>query len=434
MRALAGARPKPGDCGVKSDHQLTFVWSDELEQDPSVTLQRVLAAWPGPRGAPEVRRVSLGVWFSELIEGAPAVSGAAPALVVCDPGEPRGMARALVDRMHQLQIPGVLLRKGREDADHLAGAGVLVEAPDVDPVRLAAMLYALGERQPVVESLRSELRVLNAYQSGVRDEMDRVHDELHLAALIQRDLLPAELPRRAGVEFAVMFRPASYVSGDIYDVVEMDRGRIAFLLADAVGHGVPAALLTMVISRALRAPRPRFDPADALSTLNNDMVRMQRGRSRFATAVCGVIDPSTREVTLCVAGHPAPLRIFEGEMVPIDTGGPLLGVFESEAFESETFTMREGETLLLYSDGFETAFPGEDKGDVGAQKRLQLSAYLDELRRLPWPGAGSEEPLAGAIEALGARLDSQPGSLRQLDDLTALGIRARGVGSGRVAA
>lgn len=421
---------------MKSDHHLTFVWAEDAEGDAASLLQDVLEAWPGctaGQGAPEVRRVALDTWFSELIEGEPAGARAAPALVVCGPEEPRGMARALVDRMHQLQIPGVLLRPGRDDVDHLAGSGVLVEPLDAAPTKLAAMLYALGERQPLVEALRSELRVLSAYQSGVRDEMDRVHDELHLAALIQRDLLPAELPRRAGVEFAVMFRPASYVSGDIYDVVEVDGGRIAFLLADAVGHGVPAALLTMVISRALRAPRPRFDPADAVQTLNNDMVRMQRGRSRFATAVCGVIDPRTHEVTLCVAGHPAPLRMFEGEMTPIDTGGPLLGVFESEAFESETFTMRDGETLLLYSDGFETAFPGEDAGDVNAQKRLQLSAYLDELRRLPWPGT-SEAPLSGAIDALGVRVDSQPGSLRQMDDLTALGLRVRAVGKGRAAA
>lgn len=420
---------------MKSDHKLTFVFADELEHEPAATLQRVLAAWPGDT-PPQVRQVGLDVWFSELIEGEPAGTRAAPALVVCSASEPRGMARALVDRMHQLQIPGVLLRPagaGGSQAEHLAGSGVIVQPPDADPARLAAMLYALGERQTVVESLRSELRVLSAYQSGVRDEMDRVHDELHLAALIQRDLLPAELPRRSGVEFAVMFRPASYVSGDIYDVVEVDGGRIAFLLADAVGHGVPAALLTMVISRALRAPRARFDPAEAVQALNNDMVRMQRGRSRFATAVCGVLDSATRDVTLCVAGHPSPLRIFEGEMTPIDTGGPLLGVFEGEVFEQETFTMRIGETLLLYSDGFETAFPGPDTGDVGQQKRLQLSAYLDELRRLPWPGT-SDAPLSGAIETLGARLDAQPGSLRQLDDLTALGILARAVGESRAAA
>src|SRR5690606_17933908 len=110
---------------VKSDHQLTFVWADleatELEQDPATVLERVLAAWPGAE-PPQVRRVALDVWFSELIEGEPAGTRAAPALVVCSDSEPRGLARALVDRMHQLQIPGVLLRPGCAEAEHLAGS------------------------------------------------------------------------------------------------------------------------------------------------------------------------------------------------------------------------------------------------------------------------------------------------------------------------
>ncbi len=417
---------------VKSDHLLTFAVSDTLPEPPEGLLERTLSAWPG--SPPRVRRVALAVWFSELLEGESAGSSVGPALVVFGPGDARGVVRAMVDRMHQLHVPGVLLCEASEGAAELGGSGVLIEPFDVEPGKLATMLYAFAERQPALEAMRSELRVLSAYQTGVRDEMDRVHDELHLAAVIQRDLLPAELPRAEGLEFAVMFRPASYVSGDIYDVMMVDGGRIAFLLADAVGHGVPAALLTMVISRALRAPRARFDPAEAIGTLNSDMVRMQRGRSRFATAVCGVIDPATREVTLCVAGHPAPLRILGGQMTPIETGGPLLGVFEGEPFESETFTMREGETLLLYSDGFETAFPGEEASGSDADRRLKLAAYMDEFARLPWPGTEGERPLSRAIEQLGVRLDSQPGSLRQLDDLTALGIAVRAAAAERAAA
>src|SRR5690606_23311862 len=99
---------RAGISRVKSDHHLTFVWAEDAEGDPASLLQDVLDAWPGctaGQGAPEVRRVALDAWFSELIEGEPAGTRAAPALVVCGAEEPRGMARALVDRMHQLQIP-----------------------------------------------------------------------------------------------------------------------------------------------------------------------------------------------------------------------------------------------------------------------------------------------------------------------------------------
>ncbi|MFG0286418.1 MAG: PP2C family protein-serine/threonine phosphatase [Phycisphaerales bacterium JB039] len=417
---------------MKSDHVLTFACSSALPEAPDSVLEQVVAAWPGP--APRIERTALDAWFSELLEREQSRPVGGPALVVFGPGDSRAGVRALVDRMHDLHIPGVLMLDGAEAglAD-LGGAGVLVEPVDAEPRRIAAMLYALAERQRAVEQLRSEVRILSSYQSGVQTEMDRVHDELHLAAAIQRDLLPPKLPQLDGLEFGVMFRPASYVSGDFYDIVEVDGGRIAFLLADAVGHGVPAALLTMVISRVLRTHRAHFDPARAIEALNGDMVRMQRGRSRFATAVCGVIDPKTRQVTLCVAGHPAPRRRVAGGVTPRDTGGPLLGVFEGEVFESVTFTMGDGETLLLFSDGFETAFPGDESAGT-EQRRLQLSAYMDELAQLPWPGGDADRSLAGAIEELGVRLDAQPGSLRPLDDLTIRSIAARPAAARRAAA
>src|SRR5690606_33668702 len=134
---------------------------------------------------------------------------------------------------------------------------------------------------------------------------------------------------------------------------------------------VPAALLTMVISRSLRSALAAGEPGrplragEVLARINDDLVRGQRGGpARFATAVYALVDTRTRRVSIAGGGHPFPLRLRRGHVEPIETDGPLLGVFVNETFNDVQFTLEPGETLLLYSDGFETAFP-----DAGGQAR-----------------------------------------------------------------
>jgi phosphoserine phosphatase RsbU/P len=203
---------------------------------------------------------------------------------------------------------------------------------------------------------------------------------------------------------------------------------VGFFIADAVGHGVPAALMTMVISRSLRMTRAGdkgreiVSPGEAMTRLNDELCRGKRENPRFSTAVYGIIDTLTRKVTLAGAGHPPPLRICGPCMTRVETEGPLLGVFPGEKYGDETFVMGEDETVLLYSDGFETAF-APPTGH--SSPRRSSEAYLKELASLAWPGptgGGAAEALA----QLGARLDEQAGSLHQIDDVTAVAICGRG--------
>jgi serine phosphatase RsbU (regulator of sigma subunit) len=190
--------------------------------------------------------------------------------------------------------------------------------------------------------------------------------------------------------------------------------------------------MTMVVSRSLRmtradgAGRTIVSPAEAMTRLNDELCRGQRDTPRFTTAVYGVIDTQTRRVTLAGAGHPPPLRIRGTLLSRVETDGPLLGVFPGETYTDTTFTMADGETLLLYSDGFETAFapPAEGEG-----LRVSTETYLREMSALPWPGASHSGTAADALHKLEHRLDEQAGSLHQVDDVTAVAICARDVAS-----
>jgi serine phosphatase RsbU (regulator of sigma subunit) len=241
-----------------------------------------------------------------------------------------------------------------------------------------------------------------------------MHDELLLAAMVQREFLPRELPPVHGVRFAAMWRPSNYVSGDIYDIIRLGPDHVGVFVADASGHGVPAALTTMVICRSLCTDEITGDtqrilePGEVLARLNADMLRRGGPTARFATAVYGLVDCRARTLTLAGAGHPPPLLLRrDGTTRPMETGGGLLGVFPGEAYDQIELELRDGDCLLLYSDGFEQAFP-----EAGGRTRV-TQRYLDEFEAL----RRSDSPLR-LIEQLAGRLDTQSGSLHQADDVT----------------
>jgi serine phosphatase RsbU (regulator of sigma subunit) len=190
--------------------------------------------------------------------------------------------------------------------------------------------------------------------------------------------------------------------------------------------------MTMVIHRSLRMTRSMDRgsreivwPGEAMTRLNDELCRGKRESPRFTTAVYGIIDTRTMEVTLAGAGHPPPLRIRGRMMTRVETDGPLLGVFPNEKYHDTRFTLAPDETLLLYSDGFETAFAPPENS---TRKRKSADSYLTELATLPWPTTESPGPVAATLHDLEQRIDRQAGSLHQVDDVTAVAIS-----TGRVA-
>ena len=398
---------------------------------------QIAAAWPRFVSRPDIQSMTLERLTAALRsddEGS-HLADHGPLLVVLGPEVTGGTLLQLADRLQQRMLPAVLLLPTVDaHARGLQSGGLIIEAWDAQPAFLAAALFALGQRQSTVLELARDLAIATRYQGGVSGEIDRIHDELHLAAAVQQEMLPRTMPRTQRVQFGLLFRPAGYVSGDIYDIVELDdEGRhVGFFIADAVGHGVPAALMTMVISRSLRMTRMDggarriVSPAEAMTRLNEELCRGQRESPRFTTAVYGVIDTQTRRVTLAGAGHPPPLRIRGHLLTRVETDGPLLGVFPGEKYTDTTFTMAEDETLLLYSDGFETAFAPAAESD---SKRPSNEMYLKEMSALPWPGPSHDGSAAAALRHLEHRLDEQAGSLHQIDDVTAVAICARAAAS-----
>jgi serine phosphatase RsbU (regulator of sigma subunit) len=335
-----------------------------------------------------------------------------------------GRVRALLGMLEEAGVPALVLLDHGLDAGPFELTGAMVDLAAADAGVLAAKLQGLVHRHVEVRRLRREVALVERFQGGLRGEITRMHEELQLAAMVQRELLPRELPALYGMEFGALWRPAHYVSGDIYDVARLDDDHIGVFIADAVGHGVPAALMTMFICHSLclkeitGSSYRLVPPSEVLSRLNDAMIRRRGRTTRFATAIYGLINCRERTLTLAGAGHPPPILFrANGSCEELETEGGLLGVFDDETYQQITVELGLHDRMVLYSDGFEQAFPSTE-ADV-YQRRLPTTRYRDEFQRLVL----LEHP-CDVVEALGRLLDDQCGSLHQVDDLTMICAQA----------
>ena len=365
-----------------------------------------------------------------------------------DPVEARACDVAIVISRHTHEVPilrpmlevfeehenAIVLLTDEPEARHLQtliGSGAFVRPLDLDRPTLISLLHITSQRQQTIRRLRHELSIAQRFQGGLRGEINRMHDELQLAAMVQQEFLPRELPLVHNVMFGALWRPANYVSGDIYDISRLDEDHVGIFIADAVGHGVPAALMTMVIARSLPTKEVTGNsyrivpPGEALARLNTEMIRRQGEVTRFATAIYAVLNCRSRELTIAGAGHPPPFHVSSDQILrPIETDGGLLGVFEEEHFEELQIELNVDDRLLFYSDGFEVAFPDDESPRTGDATRLPTKRYLDQFEAL----LAQHTPEEMVLE-MARQLDNQPGSLHQIDDLTLICLQAGTLGS-----
>jgi sigma-B regulation protein RsbU (phosphoserine phosphatase) len=391
-------------------------------QLPRTLVDQTVNFWT--QDCPEIAYLPL----ERILDDPAALQSAGVVWIVVDPDNAK-LADEAIARLEEAHIPGVVTGLPGDFAVGASCGHGMVHGPAVaPPPMLCGLLRVLWNQASVIRNLHTEVDFLRAHQGGLCDQVQKMDEELRLAAQLQREFLPAKMPSINDVEFRVLFRPASYVSGDIYDVIRLDEQHIGFFIADAVGHGVPAALMTMYIKRSLHTKEvdpqsPKgyriVPPDEALSRLNQDMLDQQSGsKIRFATACYGVINCKTLNMSFARAGHPFPLLLkADGSTSWFEPEGAMLGVFPDEKFEVCHHQLEQGDRLLLYSDGFEMAFP-EVHGQEGNIANTQYAREFEAL---------AHGTLDEAIEHLESRLDLQAGSLNQRDDLTVvcLGVKSQ---------
>ena len=253
--------------------------------------------------------------------------------------------------------------------------------------------FSVADRR-LIRSIAEQaaIAVAQARLLEVAEREREIERQLTLASAVQRRMQPTDPPSLAGLDVAAKSDPSSMVGGDIYDVFpRRSTGggeSLGLLIGDAVGKGLPAALLMSAVRASLRAHAAEpCAVAEVVARTNRDMCR-DTLPNEFTTLWYASIDPKTRMLTYCSAGHEPPfvIRPVPGEplttehVIPLETGGLVIGVIPEESYSSRTFQLQPGDVLVAYTDGLPDArnFQNEKWG----MTRLKQAA-VDAVVALP---------------------------------------------------
>jgi sigma-B regulation protein RsbU (phosphoserine phosphatase) len=204
-----------------------------------------------------------------------------------------------------------------------------------------------------------------------RRELDRQEAELGFALKVQQALFPRSLPEDRGLEFAATCLPARGVSGDYYDVFQLEDGRLIFAIADISGKGISAAILMASLQALLRAVVPNgSSPSDVCRRLNNHLHQITDS-SRFATFFYAEWNQEKRQIAYVNAGHNPPFLFTGDGRQSLDLGGFPLGVMPESDYETGEVRLQWGDTIVLYSDGITEAGLSEDR-PFGEQRLAEI--------------------------------------------------------------
>nr|WP_279287017.1 response regulator [Heliobacterium chlorum] len=281
---------------------------------------------------------------------------------------------------HTQLIPVVLVTALHEVEDRIKG----IEAGADDFISKPFNRVELLTRVKSLLRIRKLYRQLEKSYQEIEAKNAILTEELRMARHVQQHLLPAEFPNMNKLAFEVTYRPTIEIGGDFYDFIPISHDQIGIFLSDVSGHGVSAAMLTMVISTMMRSiTQEAHEPGLVLDQLNRQFGKMVEGEltGTFVTAFSVVINQSTGRIQYANAGHPSPLLLRgDGDAVEkLDTEGFPLGLFDTAQYESREIDIKPGDKLVLYTDGIYDVVD-EQKEIFGLSRFVAL---VEELRHLP---------------------------------------------------
>ena len=290
------------------------------------------------------------------------------------------------------------------DALTLGAFDYLAKPPEVPRVRVAVR-NALDQIELVRERKRlyGELENSNSQLAEKVDQLQQVcqvledqaaviHADLDRAEVIQRALLPQEPPAIDGWCIETLYRPGSSVGGDFYDAVVLDEDHLGLVIADAAGHGVAAAMLSVLFKLRLKQVDRNGQtllPHQVLERLNNSLFATLSAPGAFITAVYILLDLRSGRAQLASAGHPPCILSSDGAAPRLlERSGPALGLEADASYREHEFQLAEGDRLLLYTDGVLEGGPDSPDSDdlstalgAGTDRAELLCGFFEDAIR-----------------------------------------------------
>lgn len=273
----------------------------------------------------------------------------------------------------------------------------IIDFDETDDLLLSAIVRQV---QAAIENERFHKEAL---------ENESMRRELAVASAIQKRILPEKLPNIIGYDIAGINIPSKEVSGDYYNVFQLEDGRYALVVADVTGKGMPASLLVSTLDASLRSYLDFKIPLSNMALKMNSLIFKSSTADKFITFFIAILNPLNGELDIINAGHnPSLLLRNNGNMEKISAGGVAFGMFDMGLpFESQKVTIEKGERLFIFTDGIPEAMDKEE--NEYSDERMEK--YFNDVKPV-----NSDEFITSIVADV--RLHTKGES--QSDDITAI--------------
>jgi phosphoserine phosphatase RsbU/P len=313
------------------------------------------------------------------------------------------LCRRLRLRLADSFIPILYLMGEEQSTSRLdsleAGVDAYLQRPFA-PRELLAQVQAFLRIKELHDRLLEKTAEVHQINKRLEAAHRKVDQEMELARRIQQSFLPQTMPEVPRARLAVLYLPCGRVGGDFYDAFRLDENHLGFYVADAMGHGVPASLLTIFLKRGVRAKEiigqeyRLVPPNEVLQRLNRDLVEQSLADNPFITMVYALFNHRERTLKYSRAGHPYPLYIpAKGELELWKCEGSLLGILDTE-YQLQTRAVHPGDKVLFHTDGldactFEDLPAGKESllACASRHRAARAGPFLDQLSKdlIPQP-------------------------------------------------
>jgi sigma-B regulation protein RsbU (phosphoserine phosphatase) len=211
----------------------------------------------------------------------------------------------------------------------------------------------------------------------------KMREQIRLAGVIQRRMIPEKAPSIPGLDIAATYIPCFDVGGDFYDFLQLSSNRVAVAIADVMGKGIPAAIMMSLFRGSVRAYVDAEQGKNNVGIIINKLNKMACGECKngeFVALFYAVFDVKEKTLIYCNCGHEPAVLIRDGKIVELDKGGFVLGVEAKAEYEIETLRLQDGDCLLFYTDGlidaadFDGQFWGRERMLETTKKFVSLEA------------------------------------------------------------
>ncbi|MBT4932322.1 MAG: SpoIIE family protein phosphatase [Rhodospirillaceae bacterium] len=305
----------------------------------------------------------------------------------------------------RLRIPRIALTTGSD-------LGVIRRAMNEGAVDFLTKPVSMDDLQATIDKVYMDCEARRkAWRT--ESELAAIRREIDVAGDLQQRILPSDFPTRDDFDVFARTTPAQDIGGDFYDFFELGQDKLALIVADVSGKGVPAAFFMAVARTLIRATAATQPEPGACLQQVNKLLYQHNIPGMFVSVFYGILDTKNWTMSYANGGHLPPYLIpgDGGDIVPLSGGdGVVLGVQDEIPYEQETISIDPGAAIFFYTDGVTEAFD-INRNQFSDQRLID---YLLENRSL------SAHAISDNVFAF---INMFTGDAPQSDDITSLVIK-----------